>query len=189
MADILELFRKSGALLDGHFRLTSGLHSPVYFQCALVLQYPVYCRQIAESIVGHFRARPIDAVVSPALGGIVIGQEVGRQLNVRTIFTERKEGTMCLRRGFTLAEGERVLICEDVVTTGGSVFEVIEIVRRAKAEIAGIGFIVDRSDGNVRFGYDQFAMVRLAAQTYDPADCPLCKQNIPLTKPGSRQSG
>jgi orotate phosphoribosyltransferase len=186
MDDILELFKKSGALLNGHFRLTSGLHSPSYFQCALVLQYPEYCRQIARKIVGHFSSKKIDAVISPAVGGIVIGQEVGRQLGVRTIFTERLNGEMTLRRGFSIAEGEKILVCEDVVTTGGSVFEVIEIARKAKADIAGVGYIVDRSGGKVNFEYDQFAVVQLSVQTYQPENCPLCKDNIPIVKPGSR---
>jgi orotate phosphoribosyltransferase len=186
MPKIMEIFGKSGALLNGHFRLTSGLHSPVYFQCALVLQYPDYCRQIAEKIRQCFSAKKIDVVIAPAIGGIVIGQEVGRLLGVRTIFSERKDGAMALRRGFSIAAGEKVLVCEDVVTTGGSVFEVIEIVKKARAEIIGVGFIVDRSGGKVNFGYEQYAVVQLSAQTYDPADCPLCKSNIPLVKPGSR---
>ena len=186
MSEIMDIFEKSGALLNGHFRLTSGLHSPVYFQCALVLQYPDYCRQIAEKIRQYFSTKKIDVVIAPAVGGIVIGQEVGRLLGVRTIFTERKDGAMALRRGFTIAAGEKVLVCEDVVTTGGSVFEVIEIVKKVKAQVAGVGFIVDRSGGQVKFGYDQYAVVQLSAQTYDPADCPLCKTNVPLVKPGSR---
>jgi orotate phosphoribosyltransferase len=186
MQTIMEIFGKSGALLHGHFLLTSGLHSPIYFQCALVLQYPDYCRQIAEKIRHYFSKQKIDLVISPAIGGIVIGQEVGRQLGVRTIFSERRDGKMTLRRGFSITAGERVLVCEDVVTTGGSVFEVIEIIRQAKAETVGVGFIVDRSGGKVNFGLDQFAVVQLAAQTYEPADCPLCKENLPLVKPGSR---
>jgi len=186
MPEIMEIFEKSGALLNGHFRLTSGLHSPVYFQCALVLQYPDYCRQIAEKIRQYFSTKKIDVVIAPAVGGIVIGQEVGRLLGVRTIFTERKDGAMALRRGFTIAAGEKVLVCEDVVTTGGSVFEVIEIVKKVKAQVVGVGFIVDRSGGKVNFGHDQYAVIQLSAQTYDPADCPLCKTNVPLVKPGSR---
>jgi len=186
MPKIMEIFGKSGALLNGHFRLTSGLHSPIYFQCALVLQYPNYCRQIANKIRHYFSAKKIDLVISPAIGGIVIGQEVGRLLGVRTIFAERKDGVMTLSRGFSIAAGEKVLVCEDVVTTGGSVFELIEIIRKAKAEITGVGFIVDRSGGKIHFGYDQFAVVQLSAQTYAPADCPLCRENIPLVKPGSR---
>jgi len=186
MSEIMEIFRKSGALLNGHFCLTSGLHSPIYFQCALVLQYPEYCQLIAEKIRHYFSTRKINLVISPAVGGIVIGQEVGRQLGVRTIFTERKDGTMSLRRGFNIAAGEKVLVCEDVVTTGGSVQEVIGIARQAQAEMVGVGYIVDRSGGKVNFGYDQYAVVHLSAQTYKPAECPLCKDNIPLIKPGSR---
>jgi orotate phosphoribosyltransferase len=180
------MFKQSGALLNGHFRLTSGLHSSTYFQCALVLQYPQYCRQIAGQIVDHFSPGKIDVVISPAVGGIVIGQEVGRQLDVRTIFTERKDDTMMLRRGFSITPGENVLVCEDVVTTGGSVFEVIEIAKQAGANITGVGFIVDRSGGRVKFGPDQYSLVALSVENFDPVNCPLCKQNIPLTKPGSR---
>jgi len=186
MPKIMEIFTRSGALLEGHFRLTSGLHSPLYFQCALVLQYPEYCSQIAEKIRHHFSEKKIDLVIAPAIGGIVIAQEVGRQLGVRTLFTERKDGVMALRRGFSISAGEKVLVCEDVVTTGGSVLEVIDIVKKTGAEISGIGYIVDRSGGKVSFGYDQYAVVQLSAQTYDPADCPLCQKNIPLVKPGSR---
>jgi len=186
MHDILEIFKKSGALLNGHFRLTSGLHSPIYFQCALVLQYPDYCRQIAEKTIGNFSTKKIDLVISPAVGGIVIGQEVGRQLGVRTIFTERINGVMSLRRGFWIEKGEKVLICEDVVTTGGSVYEVIELVKEAHAEIAAVCYIVDRSGGQVQFGFDQYALVQMSAQTYTPESCPLCKEKIAIQKPGSR---
>jgi orotate phosphoribosyltransferase len=186
MPEIMDIFRKSGALLEGHFRLTSGLHSPVYFQCALVLQYPEYCSQLADKIRNHFSEKQIDLVIAPAIGGIVIGQELGRQLGVRTIFTERQEGVMALRRGFSISAGEKVLVCEDVVTTGGSVFEVIDIIRQSGAQLAGVGYIVDRSGGKVKFGCDQYAVIQLSTRTYEPADCPMCKSSIPLVKPGSR---
>ncbi|HEV8537755.1 MAG TPA: orotate phosphoribosyltransferase [Bacteroidota bacterium] len=184
--EILSLFRRSGALLEGHFRLTSGLHSPHYFQCARVLQYPAntecLCREIAEK----FRVHAADVVVAPALGGIVVGQEVGRQLNVRSIFTERKDGSMQLRRGFEIASGERVLVCEDVITTGGSVNEVLEIVKQRGADVIGVGAIVDRSGGKaVLPGF--FATLTMDVLTYAPGECPSCKQGIPVETPGSRQ--
>ena len=149
------IFRETGALHEGHFRLTSGLHSPVYFQCALVLQYPRYTSLFAGKILTEFQGVGVDTVISPAVGGIVIGQEVGRQLGVRTIFSERQDNRMQLRRGFSIKPGERVLICEDVVTTGGSVFEVIALVRESGTEIVGVGYIVDRSGGTVQFGVRQ----------------------------------
>jgi orotate phosphoribosyltransferase len=187
---ILEMFRESGALLEGHFRLTSGLHSNQYFQCAKVLQYPKFCETLCTAIAAQFRGERLDAVAAPALGGIVVGQEVGRQLNIRTMFTERSDGVMQLRRGFALAAGERVLVCEDVVTTGGSVNEVIAIVRKAGGIVAGVGFLVDRSGGSVRFdvapGGVQYPVISLKVTAYQPDDCPLCKQGLPVVKPGSR---
>jgi orotate phosphoribosyltransferase len=186
MKKVLNIFKKSGALLSGHFCLTSGLHSPTYFQCAQVLQYPRYCRILAKEIVHHFREQPIDVVVAPAIGGIVVGQEVGRQLSARTIFAERKNGVMSLRRGFRVMEGERVLICEDVVTTGGSVFEVLELIKSAGADVIGVGFIVDRSNGEVNFKTKQHAVLQLKTETYTGDQCPLCRQGLPIDKPGSR---
>jgi len=187
MEDIIKIFEKTGALKKGHFSLTSGLHSPTYFQCALVLQHPEYCKLIAGKIADNFSHQRIDVVISPAIGGIVIGQEVGRQLGVRTIFSEREQGEMKLRRGFDLNPGERVLVCEDVVTTGGSVFEVIEIVKKYNAEIAGVGFIVDRSGGKVNFSDNKFSLVQLSVESYDPENCPLCEKNVSIDKPGSRK--
>ncbi len=160
MEDYLHIFREAGALQEGHFRLTSGLHSPIYFQCALVLQFPRYASFFADKIITGFNDEKIDAVISPAIGGIVIGQEVGRQLNVKTIFSERQENRMILRRGFSIKPGERVLICEDVVTTGGSVFEVIELMKGKGAQIIGVGYIVDRSGGMVKFGVKQHAVMQ-----------------------------
>lgn len=184
--EILEIFQKSGALLEGHFHLTSGLHSPTYFQCALVLQYPEYNQFLAKRIVTHFKSGLIDVVISPAIGGIVVGQEVGRQLGVRTIFAERKDGKMILGRGFELGSGEKVLVCEDVVTTGGSVYEVIDLVKGEGAEVKGVGIIVDRSNGSVDFYVEQYAVIQLNAETFSPETCPLCQKGIPLQKPGSR---
>jgi len=185
--EILEMFKKSGALLEGHFLLTSGNHSDQYFQCAKVLQYPKYAEKLCRIIADRFVDKKIDVVVAPAIGGIVVGQEVARQLGVRSIFTERKDGAMQLRRGFEIQKGERVLVCEDVVTTGGSVFEVIEIVKDRKGELAGVGVIVDRSGGSVKFPVDdQVACYTTQAVKYSPEECPLCKEGSKPVKPGSR---
>ncbi len=187
---VLSIFRESGALLEGHFQLTSGLHSDTYFQCARVLQYPRHCELLCGEIAGAFRKSSIAAVVAPALGGIVVAQEVGRQLNARTMFTERKDGAMQLRRGFEIAPGEQVLVCEDGVTTGGSVTEVGDIVRTMGGRVAGIGYIVDRSGGKVKFLVDpggrHFSVLTMDVIAYKPDACPLCAQGIPVVKPGSR---
>ena len=185
---VLSLFTQTGALLEGHFQLTSGLHSPQYFQCAKVLQYPIHTQLLCSGIAAHFSKSNVAVVIAPALGGIVVGQEVGRQLGARTMFTERKDGVMQLRRGFEIAAGERVLVCEDVVTTGGSVFEVIKIVREFGGRVTGVGYIVDRSGGKVRFDAEegQFATLAMDVVAYKPEECPLCKSNIPVVKPGSR---
>ncbi len=184
---ILDIFSKTGALLEGHFLLTSGRHSNVYFQCAKVLQYPDYCEMICRYIADHFKSYGIDTVISPAIGGIIVGQEVARQLNKRSIFAEREDKALTLRRGFSLEQGERVLVCEDVVTTGGSVFEVIEIVKGSGAVVEGVGFIVDRSNTKVNFRFPQFSAVKIDAVSFSPEECPLCKKGIQLVKPGSRK--
>lgn len=185
--EILKIFEDTGSLLKGHFVLTSGLHSPNYFQCARVLQYPKYLHLLAGEIAKHFEYKEIEVVISPAIGGVVVGTEVGRLLGVRTIFTERENGKMSLRRGFKLEKGERVLIVEDVVTTGGSVDEVIEIVNESKAKIVGVGYIVDRSNGKVKFDAQSFSVLDMEVVTFNADDCPLCKENIPIEKPGSRK--
>lgn len=187
---VLALFKETRALLEGHFQLTSGLHSPHYFQCARVLQYPRHAESLCAIIAARFRTARLDAVVAPALGGIVVAQEVGRQLGVRTMFTERKDGVMQLRRGFEITSGERVLVCEDVVTTGGSVNEVIAIVKTHGGVVAGVGCIVDRSGGSVKFDMDEggtfVATLYMDVVTYTPEACPLCRAGVPVTKPGSR---
>lgn len=183
--EVLAIFQKTEALLEGHFQLTSGLHSPQYFQCAKVLQYPGYATLLCADIASHFRGTPIDVVIAPAIGGIVVAQEVGRQLNLRTMFTERKEGSMQLRRGFRITKGERVLVCEDVITTGGSVQEVIDIVTRDGGTCIGVAAIVDRSGGTVRLP-NFYPVMTMSVVTYQPADCPLCRQGRPVDKPGSR---
>jgi orotate phosphoribosyltransferase len=186
----LALFMETGALLDGHFQLTSGLHSNQYFQCAKVLQYPQHAELLCGEIANRFKTHQVEVVIAPALGGIVVGQEVGRQLRARTVFAERKDGAMQLRRGFEIRSGERVLVCEDVITTGGSVGEVIRIVRERGGLLVGVGFIVDRSGGRVKFdlggGGVQYAVLHMDVIAYKPEECPLCRQRIPVTKPGSR---
>ena len=183
---ILDIFRETKALLDGHFQLTSGLHSPQYFQCARVLQFPKYLHLFSGEIARHFEYNDVEVVISPAIGGIVVGTEVGRMLGVRTIFSERKESKMELRRGFEILPGERVLVVEDVVTTGGSTKEVIELVNHAKGVLVGAACIVDRSNGKVQFDTKQFAVLPMEVITYQPNDCPLCKSGSGAVKPGSR---
>ncbi|HMU42551.1 MAG TPA: orotate phosphoribosyltransferase [Ignavibacteriaceae bacterium] len=185
--EIIEIFKSTQALLSGHFLLTSGRHSNLYFQCAKVLQYPQYNKIVCTKIADHYRDYDIDTVIAPAIGGCVVGQEVARQLNKRFIFAEREDKKLILRRGFSLERDEKVLVCEDVVTTGGSVFEVIDIVKNAGAQIVGVGFIVDRSNGQVQFGYPQFSTVKLNAVSYLAVECPLCSEQLPLVKPGSRK--
>ncbi|MBI3586243.1 MAG: orotate phosphoribosyltransferase [Ignavibacteriales bacterium] len=183
---MLDIFRETKALLEGHYQLTSGLHSPQYFQCARVLQYPKYLHLFAGEIAKHFEYADVEVVISPAIGGIVVGTEVGRMMRARTLFSERKDGKMELRRGFELKPGERTLIVEDVVTTGGSVFEVVELVKQANAKLAGVGYIVDRSNGKIQFEAKHFSVLQLEVVTYKPEECPLCKDGSPAIKPGSR---
>ena len=186
---ILALFRRSGALLEGHFQLSSGLHSPGYLQCALVLQHPHEASLLGAEIAARVSHLKPEIVVSPALGGVVIGQEVARGLNTPAVFVERRDGTMALRRGFKLQLGERVLIVEDVVTTGRSTRETIEVVRGAGAQVVGVGAIVNRGGPAVSLDVDLQTLVSLSLPTYKPQDCPLCSNNEPLVQPGSRLKG
>jgi orotate phosphoribosyltransferase len=183
---VLDVFRRVGALLEGHFRLTSGLHSPGYLQCALVLQHPREAETCGAAIAERVRGLNVAAVLSPALGGIVIGQEVARALGVRAIFAERQDGALTLRRGFTLAPGERVLVVEDVVTTGGSTRETIEVARAAGAQVVGAAAIIDRSGGQQTLDVPFHALATVSLPTYQPESCPLCAEGRPVTKPGSR---
>ena len=187
---ILELFRATGAYLSGHFRLTSGLHSPAYLQCALVLQYPRHAEHLGILLADALRGltpEPVGLVVSPALGGLIIGHEVARALGARFIFTERDENKrMALRRGFNVKPGEPALVVEDVVTTGGSTRDVVEVLRAAGARPLAAGSIVDRSGGQADVGAPRVALVTLRVEAYDPAQCPLCAQGMPAVKPGSR---
>ena len=183
---ILDLFRGSGALLEGHFRLTSGLHSTGYLQCALVLQHPREAAICGAALAERVSGLGVQVVLSPALGGIVIGQEVGRALGVRAIFAERHEGTLALRRGFTLSPGEKVLVIEDVVTTGGSTKETIDVARAAGADVVAAGSIIDRSGGQQRIDVPYHALAVVSLPTYEPESCPLCLAGLPVVKPGSR---
>ena len=183
---ILDSFRRVGALLDGHFRLTSGLHSSGYLQCALVLQYPREAEACGQAIASHVRALDPQVVLSPALGGIVIGQEVARALGVRAIFAERQDGRLMLRRGFALNPGERVLVVEDVVTTGGSTRETIEVARAASGAVVAAASIIDRSGGNQNLGVPFYALATVSLPTYQSESCPLCASGQPIVKPGSR---
>lgn len=184
---ILEFFHKTSALLEGHFLLTSGRHSNQYFQCAKVLQYPNYAEQICRELSSYFNDDKIDKVIAPAMGGILVGWEVARLMGKKFIFAEREKEKFEIRRGFEIEPGERILVCEDVVTTGGSVKEVINLVIAHGAEVAGAAYLVDRSNGKVDFGVKQKAAVTLEVVSYTPEDCPLCRQNIPFVKPGSRK--
>jgi orotate phosphoribosyltransferase len=183
---VLDRFRRVGALLEGHFRLTSGLHSPGYLQCALVLQHPREAEALGAELADRARGLGTTVVLSPALGGIVIGQEVGRALGVRAIFAERQDGKLTLRRGFTLSPDERVFVVEDVVTTGGSTRETIDVAREAGARVVGAGSIIDRSGGHQQLDVPYLALATVSLPTYQPEACPLCAAGQPVVKPGSR---
>ena len=183
---LLTIFQQTGALLDGHFQLTSGLHSPRYLQCALVLQHPEHAELVGRALAEKFSDDRVDAVVAPAIGGIIVAHETARAIGARALFTEREAGVMTLRRGFFLSRGERVLVVEDVVTTGGSTRETIEAVINADGVVIGAGSIVDRSDGAVDVGVRRLALLTLNVPSYDPTECPLCKDGLPAIKPGSR---
>jgi orotate phosphoribosyltransferase len=183
---VLDLFRKSGALLDGHFRLSSGLHGSQYLQSALVLQYPEFAEALGRALAertGHLQPT---VVLSPALGGIVIGQEVGRALGVRAIFAERQDGALTLRRGFSLDASDRVLVVEDVITTGGSTRETATVAEAHGGQVIGAAAIVDRGSDPARLSLPTQALVRLDLPTYPPESCPMCAQGLKIVKPGSR---
>lgn len=185
--ELLAVFRKSGALLDGHFRLSSGLHSPGYLQCALVVQHPPSAEALGRAIGERLRDLRATVVLSPALGGVVIGHEVGRALGVRAIFAERQDAQLTLRRGFGLLESDRVLVIEDVVTTGKSTRETIQVARAAGAQVVGAASIVDRrGDADAGLDVPFVSLLQIALPTYEPDQCPLCAQGLPVVKPGSR---
>ena len=184
--EVIRIFKETGALLEGHFKLTSGLHSAAYFQCAKVLQYPWHAETLCREIAEHFKNDNLQTVISPAVGGIVFGQEIARLLNVRAIFAERVDGRMSLRRGFELSQGEKVLLAEDVTTTGGSVKEVMALARELGADIAAVTSVVDRSGGKALFGVPYFSLFQMDVTNYDPEDCPMCQAGSEAVKPGSR---
>jgi orotate phosphoribosyltransferase len=185
---VLSLFRKSGALLEGHFKLSSGLHSDKYLQSALVLQYPEFANALGESVAARTRHLGATVVLSPALGGIVIGQETGRALGVRAIFAERQESKLALRRGFTLSPQDRVLVVEDVITTGGSTLETVAVATAAGATVIGAAAIINRGKNEAKMGLPFYALVNMEVPVFEPERCPLCAKGDPVVKPGSRTS-
>lgn len=184
-----EIFKKSGAILEGHFLLTSGLHSPIYWEKFRVLQYPNYTEQLCRLISSHFARQDIQVVAGPTTGGIILAYEIARQLGVRGIFAE-KEGSdrRAFKRGFGISSGERVLIVDDVLTTGKSIREVLSLVAEQGGIVIGIGVLVDRSEQEQEFGVPLFSCLRSITPAYKPKECPLCAAGIPLTKPGGSQS-
>lgn len=192
LPSVLDLFIETGAYLRGHFRLTSGLHSGEYLQCAKVLAIPRYAERLGRELASTLRTKigdgPVDAVISPAMGGIIIGHEVARAFDAQSLFTERdgSSNEMVLRRGFELKPGERAVVVEDVVTTGGSTREVVHVAQQAGAEVLAAGSIIDRSGGEADVGVPRVALETMKPVTYDPSDCPLCRAGRPLIKPGSR---
>ena len=184
--ELLNLFRRSGALLEGHFRLTSGLHSAGYLQCALVLQDPVTAAWLGRAIAERTNTLRATVVLSPALGGVVIGHEVGRALGVRALFAERQDGMLTLRRGFMLSESDRVLVVEDVLTTGGSTRETMQVARASGGHVVGAASMVDRSGGKIDLGVPLVSLLDVDLPTFEPDKCPLCAQGLPVIKPGSR---
>ena len=185
-SEVLDLFRRAGALLEGHFKLSSGLHSDRYLQSALVLQYPDFAEALGRALAGRLEPLQPTVVLSPALGGIVIGQEVGRALKVRSIFAERQDGKLTLRRGFTLSPSDRAVVVEDVITTGLSTRETIETAAAAGAQVVGAAAIIDRGADAARLQVPLQALVQMRVAAYQPDACPLCAAGQPVVKPGSR---
>ena len=184
---VLQILKEADVLQEGYFLLTSGKHSNKYLQCAKIFQYTKYSEELCKNLVEKFQDIKIDLVIGPAIGAIQMAYEVSRWLGVKNIFAERENGIMTLRRGFTIEKGQKILVVEDVVTTGGSVKEVIDIVKNMGGEVVGVGVIVDRSGGKVDFGTRFESVISMEVESYEAAACPLCKNNIPLVKPGSRK--
>ncbi len=185
-SEVLRLFQGCGAWLDGHFVLSSGLHSREYLQCALILQHPTLSARTCQALAQRFVSDEVTCVAAPALGGIVVGYETARQLGARAVFAERQEGVLQLRRGFHIGPKDHVLVVEDVVTTGGSVEELIRIIRDTGASVVGVGALVDRSNGWASFDVKYHALLSLDLKTFPPESCPLCKEGVPMSRPGSR---
>ena len=184
---LIEKFKTTGALLEGHFVLTSGLHSTVYLQCALVLQFPDQAQEFGHAIAENFQDQGVQLVASPAIGGIVIGHEVARALGARFVWTERESGKMTLRRGFTIAPGEKTLVVEDVITTGGSTRDTIAALQEAGADVIGAASIIDRSAGAADVGVSRIALATLAVPSVEPSVCEACQRGEVAVKPGSRK--
>lgn len=184
--EVLEIYERTGGLLRGHFLLTSGLHSDVYLQSALVLQHPTHAETLCRELAKSFRGDGVQVVLAPAIGGILVAHEVARALQARCLFAEREDGVMRLRRGFAIRPAERCLVVEDVITTGGSTREVIKVVEEARGALVGVGALIDRSGGAAAFLVKKAALATLSVPTYKPEDCPLCKAGTPAVKPGSR---
>ena len=184
--EVLKIFQKCGGMLKGHFLLSSGLHSPDYLQVAKVFQYPEYATLLSRELALRFKKEKIDLVIGPAIGGILLSFEMGKILKVKTIFAEREEGKMRLRRGFSIQKGEKCLVVEDVITTGSSTKEVIDLVKRSKADVVGIAAIIERSKEPIDFKARKEVLLRIPLITYSEKNCPLCKKKAPLIKPGSR---
>src|SRR5579883_851936 len=182
--EVLEIFRRHNSLLEGHFILSSGLHSDRYIQCALVLQFPKVAEQLGAALAA--KLSHLGVVAAPALGGVLVAHEVARALGARALFTERQDGIMKLRRGFQLTEDEPVLVVEDVITTGGSTRETVQCVEEAGGRVVGVGALIDRSGGAVSLGLPKAALATILVHNYNPAECPLCKSGVPAVKPGSR---
>ncbi|MBQ8848277.1 MAG: orotate phosphoribosyltransferase [Candidatus Gastranaerophilales bacterium] len=184
--DIKELLSSAGGLLSGHFCLTSGLHSDTYFQCAKLYQYPDVVEKLAKELAKKLENIEFDTIVAPAIGAVIFGYEVAKQSKKRNLFVERKDGEMQLRRGYTLAKGEKVVIIEDVITTARTIFETKEAIKEFGCEVVGVGCIVDRTQGKLENEFKIYSLLQSSPVTYEPDNCPLCKQGIELVKPGSR---
>jgi orotate phosphoribosyltransferase len=185
--EIFDFFKKSGALLRGHFLLSSGLHSDIYFEKFQVLQYPEYVEILCRKLASLFKGERVEVVVGPTTGGVIIAYEVAKNLKTRSIFAESGDEGRIFKRGFSLKEGERVLIVDDILTTGGSIREVIRLVEKYQGNILGIGILLDRSGGKVKFDYPLKPLAVTEAQNYRQEECPMCKRGEPLVKPGSRR--
>lgn len=185
--EILKIFKQEKAYLTGHFLLSSGLHSPNYMQCALVLQKPWVAEKLCKELAKKMKSHKIDTVIGPALGGMVVSYEMGRALKVKSIFAERVDGSFTLRRGFSVKKNERFLVVEDVITTGKSIYEVIDLVESLGGKISAVASVVDRSDGAAVFSQEFYSLLKMQIRTYRPEDCPMCREKkITLVKPGSR---
>ncbi len=186
--EIFRIFKENNAILEGHFKLTSGRHSEQYLQCALVLQDPAATSLLTTELIKKLPPEKIDIVIGPALGGVTIAYEIARQLGAKALFAERENGAMTLRRGFKIPKGSRVLVAEDVITTGGSVLEVAEVVKQHGVSVVGIVSLVDRSNGKADLGYPYYSLLSMEVVSYSEQECPLCAAGVPVIKPGSRPS-